>query len=461
MLDINKLACLQPPLHKYMIPRPPLAYLPPINDDADTRDVKPIHKISGMKFILEELAVDSLKLRYDHNPVNDPMPIQPGLKCINILNAGEQRKLQKKAQKLVVREAQLKHDKEKWTEKVKKMNEDNREDSFKTLFVGRLAYVVTETELQKEFGTYGKIKSIQIIRGKANLGNAEQFSENQSSGGVESEKIKSRGYAFIVFEREKDMKAAYWDADAKKIHGRRIVVDVQRAGMVHDFIPKRLGGHLGHLRADKRPIEAGRDAKYKTKEVVTGQHHQSQRKRSPSPAGRSTFKRPQFEGRPYYGGDSGSSYNYPRQERPSFDEGRRYPRDSSPPPISRARLFMEKDEDRSYVRSKDREFSRRDISRDRRDISRDRHGISRSGNQTEFTDRSWDRHYHSKPIRDRSPRGEISRDWSPHMDTHRSNYAPHQQVGKNATERNHVERPRPEPSAPALPPSGRRPVVYE
>ena len=52
---------------------------------------------------------------------------------------------------------------------------------------------------------------------------------------------KPRGYAFIEFEREKDMKAAYKDADGLKIMGRRIVVDVERGRTVKGWKPKRLG----------------------------------------------------------------------------------------------------------------------------------------------------------------------------------------------------------------------------
>ena len=37
-----------------------------------------------------------------------------------------------------------------------------------------------------------------------------------------------RGYAFVEFEKETDMTEAYKRADAKKLDGRRIVVDVER-----------------------------------------------------------------------------------------------------------------------------------------------------------------------------------------------------------------------------------------
>ena len=43
---------------------------------------------------------------------------------------------------------------------------------------------------------------------------------------------KPRGYAFVEFVHERDMHAAYKHADGKKVDGRRILVDVERARTV-------------------------------------------------------------------------------------------------------------------------------------------------------------------------------------------------------------------------------------
>lgn len=56
---------------------------------------------------------------------------------------------------------------------------------------------------------------------------------------------KSRGYAFIEFEREEDMTMAYKRAEGKKIDDRRIIVDVERGRTVRNWRPRRLGGGLG------------------------------------------------------------------------------------------------------------------------------------------------------------------------------------------------------------------------
>ena len=59
---------------------------------------------------------------------------------------------------------------------------------------------------------------------------------------------KPRGYAFVEFEDERDMKTAYKQADGQKIEDRRIVVDVERGRTVKGWAPRRLGGGLGGTR---------------------------------------------------------------------------------------------------------------------------------------------------------------------------------------------------------------------
>jgi len=63
-------------------------------------------------------------------------------------------------------------------------------DPFRTLFVGRLAYDVKESDLEREFGRFGPIERIRIVK--------DEHSDKPKKPG--------RGYAFIVFEREKDLK---------------------------------------------------------------------------------------------------------------------------------------------------------------------------------------------------------------------------------------------------------------
>eukprot|EP00617_Octactis_speculum_P026070 CAMPEP_0185747738 /NCGR_PEP_ID=MMETSP1174-20130828/6376_1 /TAXON_ID=35687 /ORGANISM="Dictyocha speculum, Strain CCMP1381" /LENGTH=354 /DNA_ID=CAMNT_0028423059 /DNA_START=20 /DNA_END=1084 /DNA_ORIENTATION=+ len=102
-------------------------------------------------------------------------------------------------------------------------------DAYKTLFVARLSFDSTERKLRREFEQFGPIKMLRLVMDKT--------AEN-----------KPRGYAFIEYERDGDMREAYKRSDGRKIDGRRIVVDVERGRTVRKWRPRRFGGGLGQTR---------------------------------------------------------------------------------------------------------------------------------------------------------------------------------------------------------------------
>jgi U1 small nuclear ribonucleoprotein len=79
---------------------------------------------------------------------------------------------------------------------IDKPNEDPniRGDAFKTLVVARLSYDATEQDLEREFGRFGPIERIRIV------------TDTHADEKPNKKKKKHRGYAFVVFEREKDMR---------------------------------------------------------------------------------------------------------------------------------------------------------------------------------------------------------------------------------------------------------------
>lgn len=160
-------------------------------------------------------------------------------------------------------------------------NKKARGDPYKTLFISRLVCFsdavsvrlyadfwlfqskkATEADVRKEFEIYGNIEYLTIVK---------------------DEKGRSRGYCFIVYEREKDMKgdtsslfsdstvlsnpfaecyiitfftAAYKDAEGLVILGKKILVDVERGRTVRGWKPRRLGGGLGGRPKPVAPVEA-------------------------------------------------------------------------------------------------------------------------------------------------------------------------------------------------------------
>jgi U1 small nuclear ribonucleoprotein len=102
-------------------------------------------------------------------------------------------------------------------------------DAYKTLFVSRVNYDTAESKIKREFEEYGPIKKVRVV--------------------TDIKTGKPRGYAFIEFEKERDMRTAYKLADGKKVDGRRVLVDVERGRTVKGWKPRRLGGGLGSTRA--------------------------------------------------------------------------------------------------------------------------------------------------------------------------------------------------------------------
>ncbi|EME47279.1 hypothetical protein DOTSEDRAFT_69274 [Dothistroma septosporum NZE10] len=127
-----------------------------------------------------------------------------------------------------------------------KPNEDAniRGDAFKTLFVSRMSYDTSTKDLEKEFGRFGPIERVRIV---------------QDRGEKSKKKGKSRGYGFVLFEKEKDMKTAYKDCENLTIRGRRVLVDVERGRTVNGWRPRRFGGGLGgrHYTKSSMPKPSG------------------------------------------------------------------------------------------------------------------------------------------------------------------------------------------------------------
>ena len=115
---------------------------------------------------------------------------------------------------------------------------------YHTLFIGRLAFEVTERKLLREMEQFGPVKDVQIIK--------------DSNG-------KSRGYAFCEYELENDMKNAYRAADGMMLEKKAIVVDVERGHTVPNWLPRRLGGGLGGTRLGGKEVNVTRPGRFDPK----------------------------------------------------------------------------------------------------------------------------------------------------------------------------------------------------
>ncbi|GMI53936.1 hypothetical protein ScalyP_jg2720 [Parmales sp. scaly parma] len=156
---------------------------------------------------------------------------------------------------------------------------------YNTLFVGRLHYSITDTKLLREFDSFGKVNDIILVsdpykkaesesesdpaqiqaatngngkgkgkgRGKKRGRDDAQQSQNENDSQLQinnnnNNTSNSRGYAFIEYTSEADMRNAFNRSDGRRLEGKPIVVDVQRAGTVPDWTPRKLGGGIGCTR---------------------------------------------------------------------------------------------------------------------------------------------------------------------------------------------------------------------
>ncbi|KAK9672081.1 hypothetical protein RND81_12G075100 [Saponaria officinalis] len=116
-------------------------------------------------------------------------------------------------------------------------------DPYCTLFVGHLSRSTTENTLAKEMSKYGKVKNLRLVR-------------DIVTGA-------SRGYAFVEFETDREMRHAYEDAHHSYIDDSEIIVDYNRQQLMSGWIPRRLGGGLGGKKESGQLRFGGRERPFR------------------------------------------------------------------------------------------------------------------------------------------------------------------------------------------------------
>lgn len=161
---------LPPNLLALFAPRPPLRWVPPSDHAPEERMTA---TISGIAAFLPQLQ--EYKETDNYEPTESWLQKQDRIK------------LEKKQhQEKLLKEGPLSY---------KPQEDPNiRGDAFKTLIVARLSYEATEQDLESEFGRFGPIERIRIV------------TDTHQNEKPNKKKKKHRGYAFVVYEREKDMR---------------------------------------------------------------------------------------------------------------------------------------------------------------------------------------------------------------------------------------------------------------
>ena len=160
---------LPPNLLALFQPRPAIRYIPP-QDSAPEERGKKKSEIGGLSAFLSQLQEYKETDEYEATE--------------SWLQKRDRLRMEKREQLAEMQSDNFKGYKPDEDPKVKG-------DAFKTLFVGRLPYDIKESDLEREFGRFGPIERIRIVKDEHT--NKEKKKAN-------------RGYAFVVFEREKDLK---------------------------------------------------------------------------------------------------------------------------------------------------------------------------------------------------------------------------------------------------------------
>ncbi|KAI9655885.1 MAG: hypothetical protein M1831_004730 [Alyxoria varia] len=213
---------LPPNLQALFAPRPALKWLQSADHPIEQRHTSKVDGVGGFMNALQE---------YKDN--DEYVPTESWLQKHDRIKQEKKEKQQKR----------LTEDVKQW-----KPSEDPKVqgDPFKTLFVGRLSYQVRDEDLKRTFSQYGKVQKVRVV-------------ENALAKENDSLKRKYRGYAFVEFSNESEMKAALNDMNGQRIRDRRVVVDVERGRTDTKWLPRKYGqgaGGRGYTKAPARTPSA-------------------------------------------------------------------------------------------------------------------------------------------------------------------------------------------------------------
>ncbi|KAI5966213.1 uncharacterized protein KGF55_000522 [Candida pseudojiufengensis] len=203
-----------PNIQQLFQPKPPFKYVQPIDYPPEKRSTTSITPISNFKsqitsYITKTLPKKEAKIK--KQPLTKHQQ--------NLQDALIKRQKQKESF-----ERQLKD----WNdpELFAKHEQEVMKDPYKTVFIARLDYDLNEIDISQYFQKFGVIESISIIKDREG---------------------KSRGYGFVVYERDTDAQTCVSTLSRRgvKLKERTILVDIERSRVWRNWKPRRLGGGEG------------------------------------------------------------------------------------------------------------------------------------------------------------------------------------------------------------------------
>lgn len=207
-------------IQKLFAPQLPFLYKPPLGYSPEKRATSKITSLSPWK-----QAIEQYKEEFLGKPMDEP-PAE----------------LKKR-----LHEQSLQRQLTEWDDTEAFSQNEFLKDPYRTVFVARLYYSLTELDLSKHFSRFGAIESLRVVRDKNG---------------------QSRGYGFIVFERDSDASNCIRELapiglavePTKGKKPRKILVDMERGRLMRNWKPRRLGGGLGGRHYTSPSANHSRDA---------------------------------------------------------------------------------------------------------------------------------------------------------------------------------------------------------
>jgi U1 small nuclear ribonucleoprotein len=200
-------------IQQLFTPKPPLLFIPSSDYPIESRSTPAITPINQWKSQVQDHIARLKKLEADRPPpqlTKHQLQVKIAKEKLDRLHKSKRRQL------------------DDWNnlELLHKREKEVMKDPYRTVFVSRIDYALTELDLSEKFSKFGVIESIRIIR--------------DLNG-------KSRGYGFIVFEKQSDAANCVDELcrNGMKVGNRTILVDIERGRIIRNWKPTRLGGGLG------------------------------------------------------------------------------------------------------------------------------------------------------------------------------------------------------------------------
>ncbi|EME26578.1 U1 small nuclear ribonucleoprotein 70 kDa [Galdieria sulphuraria] len=180
-------------------PREPLPYIPP----PKKRKLRPLVGVAPLLDQISQYKQQVNRPRWEENGETFETPAMR-----------RERKRKEKREKFLQWKQKL------WEQYSPPSEPNATSDAQKTLFIARLKPETTQLKLQAELEAFGKVKEIKLpISQKTGL---------------------PKGYAFVEFQKERDMREALRALEGKRIDGARVIVDVEKARTTKNWLPKKL-----------------------------------------------------------------------------------------------------------------------------------------------------------------------------------------------------------------------------